>query len=158
MLVKRRLSDSDNSSGSRGGSAVGTSSIVSRRHQPSCRVQLTALLSHRQSRWPFRAGTRRGFSRSQVTKKVAVISVVTETDPSGAHPQLWYTTLAGSPEVQKTVKLSQGLHVDGIIGVPVTTPLPELTAALEIPQSRCLARAAVVTVWQSQRANAKQTG
>ena len=79
------------------------------------------------------------FSISQVTKKVAIISVVTETDPSGANPQLWYTTLAGSPEVRKTVKLSQGRHIDGIIGVAVTTPLPELTAALEIPQSQYLA-------------------
>ena len=74
-------------------------------------------------------------SISQVTKKVAIISVVTETDPSGENPQLGYTTLAGSPEVQRTVKLSQGRHTDGIIGVPVTTPLRVLTAGPEIPVS-----------------------
>ena len=92
-------------------------------------------------------------SSSQVTKRAAIISVVTETDPSGENPQLWCTTLAGSPEVRKTVKLLQGRHIDGIIDVPVTTPPRELTAALEIPQSQYQARAAVVTTMrQCQRA------
>ena len=72
-------------------------------------------------------------SSSQVTKKVAIVSVVTEIDPSGENPQLWYTTHAVSPEARKTVKLSQGRHIDGIIGVPVSAPLRELTAALGFP-------------------------
>ena len=44
---------------------VGTS-IVSRRHQPSSRVQLTAVLVHRQSRWPVRA-VRRSTRRSPLS-------------------------------------------------------------------------------------------
>ena len=90
-------------------------------------------------------------SSSQVTKKVAIVSVVTEIDLSGENPKLWYTTHAVSPEVRKTVKLSQGRHIDGIIGVPVSAPLRELTAALGIPQSQC--RAVVTAMWQSQKAN-----
>ena len=58
------------------------------------------------------------------------------TVPSCEDPQLWCTTLAGSQEVQRTVKLSQGPHVDGIIGVPVTTPLRELTAVTDSRGSR----------------------
>ena len=48
-------------------------------------------------------------SSSQVNKKVAIVSVVTETDPSGENPQLWYTTHTVSPE---------GCHIDGIIWCP----------------------------------------
>ena len=57
-------------------------------------------------------------------KKVAIVSVVPEIDPSGENPQLWYPSHAVS---------SEGRHIDGIIGVPVSAPLRELTAALGIP-------------------------
>ena len=135
------------------GSAVGTSSIGSRRHQPSCRVPLTTPLAHRQSPWPGRAGTRRGLSSLQFTKKVTIISVVTEADPSDANG-----TTSEHPSETTAVMLDSCLFFRSSEDREALTGHPELTAALKIPQTQHLARVAVATVvWQSQGPT-KQTG
>ena len=129
-----------------------------------CRVPLTTPLAHRQSPWSCRTGTRRGFSRSQFTKKVTIISVATEAAPSDSNgttaniPSETTVVILDSCSFFRSSEDREALtrqHIEGIMGVPVTTSHPELP---EIPQTQYLARVAVVTVvWQSQ-GSTKQTG
>ena len=108
-------------------------------HQPSRRVQLTALLALRQSRWPVRAAVRRSPRRSPLSLLSQRLIPVVKFHSCGTQHML-FPQRAGT--------------LTGLLVSQFRRPFESSQQPLGIPQSQYRARAAFVTAMrQSQKAN-----